>query len=320
MEHGRKLKKTGIRKAAVCILAVTGILCLSGCAGKEEYRGVGHDETGVSTYESGAETEKQESGTEQKEMKPIILPEGNTLETRFDTPDGYKRTGAEKRSFTTYLRKYPLKEYGSPVLFYDGTPRADQGNYEAVFRLPLESEDLQQCADSVMRMYAEYFLDTGQYERIRFHFVGGFQAEYAKWREGYRIRVDGDQVSWVKTAAYDDSYECFQKFMRMVFAYSGTLSMEDEAKSLELGDIRPGDVFLNGGSPGHVVMIVDVCENSNGKKAFLLGQGYMPAQEFHVLKNPAHEEDPWYYAEEVTYPFITPEYTFQEGSLKRLEY
>jgi hypothetical protein len=63
-------------------------------------------------------------------------------------------------------------------------------------------------------------------------------------------------------------------------------------------------------------MVVDVCEK-DGKKAFLLAQGYMPAQQFHVLKNPLHEDDPWYYVDEIHYPFQTPEYVFGEGSLKR---
>ena len=79
-------------------------------------------------------------------------------------------------------------------------------------------------------------------------------------------------------------------------------------------------MFLKGGSPGHVVLVADVCENEEGQKAFLLAQRYMPAQEFHLLKNPLHDEDPWYYEREVEYPFVTPEYTFHEGSLKRLNY
>ena len=66
-------------------------------------------------------------------------------------------------------------------------------------------------------------------------------------------------------------------------------------------------------------MIVDVCENEEGKKAFLLAQGFMPAQQFHIIKNPRHE-DPWYYEDEVTYPFYTISYTFEEGSLKRVMY
>ena len=106
----------------------------------------------------------------------------------------------------------------------------------------------------------------------------------------------------------------------MVFTYAGTASMDTEAEPIALSDIQVGDVFLKGGHPGHVVMIVDLCENVSGKKAFLLAQGYMPAQQFQVLKIPAHEDDPWYYEDEVTYPFRTPEYTFDEGSLKALEY
>ena len=53
--------------------------------------------------------------------------------------------------------------------------------------------------------------------------------------------------------------------------------MVSESTPIKLNEIRVGDVFLKGGSPGHVVMIVDVCTNREGKKAFLIAQGYMPA-------------------------------------------
>ena len=170
-------------------------------------------------------------------------------------------------------------------------------------------------------MYAEYFWNTKQYDRIAFHYTSGFLAEYPKWREGNRIKVDGNTVKWVKSAGYDDSYECFVAYLKNVFSYAGTLSMYcEEAVEIPLGEAKAGDVFLYGGSPGHVVMIVDVCENEDGEKAFLLAQGYMPAQEFHLLINETHLEDPWYYESEISYPFSTPEYTFQEGSLKALLY
>ena len=175
-------------------------------------------------------------------------------------------------------------------------------------------------ADSVMRMYAEYFFSTEQYEKIVFQFSDGFEAKYTKWRDGYRIGIENDKAYWVKTASYDNSYETFVKYMRIVFAYSGTASMDSEAREINLNEIQAGDVFLKGGSPGHVVMVVDVCENEAGKKAFLLAQGYMPAQEFHLLKNPLHDTDPWYYEEEIEYPLQTPGYVFEEGSLKRLKY
>ncbi len=250
----------------------------------------------------------------------LIDPEGMTLQTRILTPESYHRTEAHEESLTEFLRTYPLKEDGSPVLLYDGREKGNQSAHQAVFALPIEEEDLQQCADSVMRVYAEYAYRTGQTEKTAFHFTNGFLAEYARWRDGERIAVNGNQVSWVPGAAYDDSYENLVKYLRMVFCYAGTLSMEAESETIELSQAQAGDVFLKGGSPGHVVLIVDVCENEEGRRAFLLAQGYMPAQEFHVLKNPLHEEDCWYYEEEITYPLKTPEYVFPEGSLRRLSY
>jgi hypothetical protein len=96
--------------------------------------------------------------------------------------------------------------------------------------------------------------------------------------------------------------------------------MDKESKPINIKDIQVGDLFIIGGSPGHVVMVVDVAVNTQGKKAFLLAQGYMPAQEFHVLKNPVSETDMWYYEENFTYPLDTPEYGFDQGTLKRPNY
>lgn len=255
----------------------------------------------------------------------LTLPEifihaaGTTLETRIFVPKGYVRTPAEEGSFTEFLRNYSLKEDQSPILFYNGEEK--QGHsHQAVFTLPLEATDLQQCADSVMRVYAEYLYWSGQTDKIAFHFTNGFLAKYSRWRDGGRIVVKGKNVSWTQSASYDDSYKCFQRYLQIVFTYAGTISMLSESREISLSELQVGDVFLKGGSPGHVVMVVDVCENEEGKKAFLLGQGHMPAQEFHVLKNPLHRNNPWYYEEEFSYPFITPDYVFPEGSLRRMCY
>ena len=257
---------------------------------------------------------------EKEESTSLINGEGMTIESRVLTPEGFTRGEAKEGGFTAFLRGYAVKEAEAPVLLYDKREKGNQSAHVAVLKLPLEQEDLQQCADSVMRVYAEYFYSEKKYDPIAFHFTNGFLAEYTKWQQGYRIAVNGNQVTWVKQKGYDDSYETFQSYLRMVFSYAGTLSMEQEARAITPKELRVGDVFLHGGSPGHVVMVLDICENERGEKAFLLGQGYMPAQEFHILKNPMHEEDPWYYETELSYPLTTPEYTFEEGSLKRLSY
>ena len=283
------------------------------------------EHTSVDDQFVSSNTEELTITTDTEELSPedekLINEDGMTLESRISVPSGYQRTEVEEGSLGDFLHQYPMKAYGSKVHLFDGSEKYNQSAHISVFDLPIENYDLQQCADSVIRMYAEYFWNTKQYDRIAFHYTSGFLAEYPKWREGNRIKVDGNTVKWVKSAGYDDSYECFVEYLKNVFSYAGTLSMYcEEAVEIPLGEAKAGDVFLYGGSPGHVVMIVDVCENEDGEKAFLLAQGYMPAQEFHLLVNENHLEDPWYYESEISYPFSTPEYTFQEGSLKTLLY
>ena len=180
----------------------------------------------------------------------------------------------------------------------------------------LSGNNLQQCADSVMRVYAEYMRSSGREDKIAFHFVNGFLCDWKSFKNGKRIFVGGNDVSWVDNGVISDSDDSFESYLETVFKFASTLSLDKESQPIELSDIQIGDIFIKGGSPGHVVMVVDVCEKE-GKKAFLLAQGYMPAQQFHVLINEYHESDPWYYEDEITYPFITPEYVFTEQCLKR---
>lgn len=250
--------------------------------------------------------------------KSLVNASGETLESRISVPAGYTRVPAEAGSLGAFLRAYPMKPDGSPVLLYDGRERGTN-DHAAVFAMHLEPLDEQQCADSVMRIFAEYFRATGQEDRIKFHFVSGFLCDWNTWKQGYRVSVSGDSASWVKKTGPDASDESFERYLTMVFAYASTLSMGDEAVPITLPELQIGDVFLRSGAPGHVTMVVDMCEKG-GKKAFLLAQGYMPAQEFHVLKNLRHPEDPWYYEDEVVYPFETPGQTFAEGTLKRMQY
>lgn len=276
----------------------------------------------VSLTESANETENDkatEREASQAEAKSLIDPAGNTVAERFQTPEGFARS-SDISGFAEFLRNYKLYKDGKKVKLYDGSDKGTQSVHAAVFKMKVVDGDLQQCADSVMRLYAEYFYQSEQYDKMNFHLVNGFPMEYSKWRQGMRVSVDGDNTSWVSQASPSDSEQSFEKYLRFVFAYASTLSMEKESKKIKKEQIQAGDIFINGGSPGHVVMVLDVCENASGEKAFLLGQGYMPAQQFHVLKNPLHEDDPWYYVSELGYPFHTPEYSFQKGSLRRPEY
>lgn len=80
-----------------------------------------------------------------------------------------------------------------------------------------------------------------------------------------------------------------------------------------------GDVFIQGGTPGHAMLVVDLAANVAGERVFLLAQGFMPAQEMHIVKNPAAPGlSPWFAltgAGELT----TPSWPFQWTHLRSFE-
>jgi hypothetical protein len=178
--------------------------------------------------------------------------------------------------------------------------------------------DLQQCADAVIRLRAEYLYATHQYDKIHFNFTNGFKADYSKWMQGNRIQVQGNDVNWVRQTGYANDYATFRKYLDMVFAYAGTLSLSKELTEVPVEDMKIGDVFIQGGNPGHCVIVVDMAENKvSGEKIFLLAQSYMPAQDIHILKNPENGGgNPWY---SVNFgdKLITPEWEFTRGNLRR---
>jgi hypothetical protein len=211
-----------------------------------------------------------------------------------------------------------LKPQGSKVLYYNGGVKDYPGVYEAVVDLPIGSKDLHQCADAVMRLRAEYLYKQKKFDAIHFNFTNGFRVDYPKWREGYRIRVSGNKVSWIKQTGISDSYQDFWKYMETIFMYAGTLSLSKEMKAVEVKDMQIGDVFIKGGSPGHAVIVVDMAENpETGEKLFILAQSYMPAQELQILCNPVDRKNSPWYSLDFGSTLYSPEWTFSDKDLKR---
>jgi len=178
--------------------------------------------------------------------------------------------------------------------------------------------DLQQCADAVMRLRAEYFYSIADFDAIHFNFTSGHKAEYKKWVDGYRPRVKGNRVRWAKSSKRNSSYPGFRRYLNVVFSYAGSYSLSQELhKVSDVSLMKIGDVFIQGGFPGHAILVADMAVNGSGKKLFLLVQSYMPAQEIHVLNNPVDSSlTPWYKLDfgEILY---TPEWTFTKNDLKR---
>ena len=252
--------------------------------------------------------------------KPIAQtnPVGKTIATRFNAPQHYKRVMVEPNSFANYLRNLPLKKEGSAVLYYDGSPKRNFMVYDAVVDLPIGKRDLHQCADAIMRLRGQYLYEQEEYDKIHFNFTNGFRVDYKEWMKGRRMVVKGNTTYWSSPGNPSNSPEDFWKYMELIFSYAGTLSLSKELQPISLADLRIGDVFILGGTPGHAVIVVDMARHvETGEKLFLLAQSYMPAQELQILANPLGNGVGSWYSEDFGDQLMTPEWVFSATQLMR---
>ncbi|MDQ1855567.1 DUF4846 domain-containing protein [Chryseobacterium sp. WLY505] len=225
-----------------------------------------------------------------------INKEKNTIRERFSPPEGYEWMEEKPGSFGHFIENFKLKPYGSRIVKYDGTPISTQHLHEAVFDIDTGNKDLQQCADAAIRMRAEYLYKSKKFDEIKFHFTSGDLLSWNDYKNGTRAFVNGNSVSFRKTAGYDDSYQSFRNYLDLIFNYAGTISLNRETKPVTRNsDLKTGDILITPGSPGHIVFISGVCKNEKGERLFLLSEGFTPAQSVHVLSNPFNPYfTPWY--------------------------
>lgn len=228
-------------------------------------------------------------------------------------PDGYSRTPARTGSFSEWLRQIKLKP-DNTVYLYNGVAKQNQTAQFAVLDISVDKKNLQQCADAAIRLYAEYLYSLKAYAKISFKATDGTTMDYSSWREGYRFDLRQTRLQKVKTASASLTRESFDQYLETVFSYAGTLSLSRDLKRVnDTVDIKPGDMFVEGGSPGHAVIVIDVASNAAGEKIFMLAQSYMPAQDIHVLKNP--ENGTAWYSTDFGSLLRTPEWIFKKNTL-----
>ncbi len=242
-----------------------------------------------------------------------INKDQNTIIERFPAPKGYAFVNVHQNSFEEYIENFPLKKYGSPILKYDGTEIETQHLHEAIFDIDTGTKDLQQCADAIIRLRAEYLFKMKKFDDIKFHFTSGDLMKWNDYKNGTRAFVNGNSVQFKKTEKLDDSYENFRKYLDLIFTYAGTISLNKETKPvLKTADLKVGDILITAGSPGHIVFIAGASENQKGEKLFLLAEGFTPAQSIHVLKNPFDPKiSPWYELDVNSHETKTARYFFE---------
>lgn len=215
----------------------------------------------------------------------LALPaRADTLAERFPTPTGFTRVRVEDGSFAASLRALPLAPPGTAVVAFDG--RVIDAEPLAVAALDVGAKDLQQCADSIIRLDAEHRLASGAHETIAYAFTSGDVYAFDRYSAGVRPVVDarGRVRFEKKAAAVAPDQAALRGYLDIVFMYAGTASLAATTKPVAVNALAAGDFFVLGGFPGHAILILDVAKNESGNARYLLGEGYMPAQSFHVVE------------------------------------
>jgi hypothetical protein len=242
-----------------------------------------------------------------------------SIESRIPAPSGFDRLTVSSGSFGDWLRHLPLKPGNPDVLLFNGQKRVDQASHYAVVDIDVGNQDLQQCADAVIRLRAEYFYSRNRYEDIHFLYTNGATVDFQQWIDGKRPQLRNNVVEWVKSEPPDWSYSSFRKYLNNIFLYAGSISLDRELVPVKApSTAKMGDVFITPGRPGHAVLVVDMaCEMSTGRKVVLLAQSFIPAQDIHILKNMRDTKlSPWYDAN-FGGVLITPDWRFGPAELKR---
>ena len=217
-------------------------------------------------------------------------------------PQGFERIDLRKDSFGEWLHNFKLRK-NNTVCLYNGQAIARQGLHYAILDLSTGNKDLQQCADAIMRLRAEYYFSKKEYGKISF-------------TTGNGMHLNFESYAAANSNCY--SHDCLLKFLEKVFISCGTYTVDNMTKTIHMKDIEPGDVFVKAGAPGHAMIVVDVAINkTTDRKIYLLAQSFMPAQDMHIVINPSDENlNPWYQVNDEE-KIITPGWMFDSTQLKR---
>ena len=215
-------------------------------------------------------------------------------------PKGFERVIVNNNSYEYWLQHFPLQP-NNKVYLYDGSLKSNQLLHAAVLDISVGTKNLQQCADAVVRLKAEYHFARKEYNKIVFK-VG-------------KIMFNFNIFASIKNCF---NHDCLLEFLEHVFINYGTYNLEEQLKPvINYTNLTIGNVFIKGGSPGHTMLVVDVAINkATGEKIFLLAQSFMPAQSVHIVKNlNSAILSPWYSTKDLE--IKTPEWSFTQAQLKK---
>jgi hypothetical protein len=184
-------------------------------------------------------------------------------------------------TWTYFLQHLPVVD--KPIVDYKGRVIDYQQKHVGIIPYDVGTTDLQQCADALMRLRAEFLFQQNHNEEIGFHFVNGHYYSWNDYCNGIRPTLKGREIKFITTTHSEKNHESLRKYLDIVYSYASTISLAKELKPTN--DFEIGTVVIHPGSPGHCFIIIDERRNEQGQKTYKLAEGYTPAQSIYVLRN-----------------------------------
>ncbi|WP_313027358.1 DUF4846 domain-containing protein [Soonwooa sp.] len=244
----------------------------------------------------------------------LINPKANILKDRLLPISDFKRVETPANSWENFLQNLKLQGFGKPILKYDGSEISDQKHHVGILTYDIGTTDLQQCADALIRLRAEYLFKNEKYSDIHFRFTSGDNYAWESYAKGIRPIINGNSVRFSQSASTNqlNNYQEFRKYLDIIYTYAGTISLARDLKEdRNKKEFEIGDLIITPGSPGHVVMVVDKIDNGDQKRYALI-EGYTPAQSIHILSESAN---PWFDLK-ISDNVPTPRYYFKNAVIK----
>ena len=127
-----------------------------------------------------------------------------------------------KDSWQYFLQHLPIKN--APIVDYSGKPVLDQGKHVAIIDFNVGNSDLQQCADALMRLRAEYLFAQHRCDEIGFHFCNGQYYSWKMYCNGSRPAFKGNDMHWATVRSCELTHESLRRYLNIVYAYANTVS------------------------------------------------------------------------------------------------
>lgn len=214
----------------------------------------------------------------------------------FKPPRGFRRIVQPEGSFSRFVQTLPLKR-NREIRTYTGKQIAPWSfDTLAVVDLPLLfKQDLEQCADFAMRLHAEWHKARGTLDRFHLY-------DYPGNRRPFK-----------------GSGKSFSEFLRSAFSNSNSHSLKKGLSAVKPAELRPGDLIVQNetGGIGHVSVILDMCENDKGKRYYLIGFSFMPAQELHLERARPPQGRAGWFTLKGFYDYLAVRFPFGSPVLRR---